>query len=271
MMEKYLIDLFAESAQEQKRAPGWVVRLYLSLFSPPLGKTLRLEMVKHLLHGYDLQCKRVLDVGCGIGDLSFILANSGAEVIGVELDAQKVSRANKIAQRWHLERLRFIAGDVMKLDQMELGQFDAICCVALLEHIRDDVALLRQLQCMLRPGGVLVLEVPSARRRTIPEVEAADGHMRPGYLFEDMPELLASTGFQVVQKRTMDPLGLNYYWFVCSRLIPSAKVRSWLFAALAPLFLTLIRLTSACIKRPGTELCFLASKDCIKEPVLVMR
>jgi hypothetical protein len=103
--------------------------------------------------------------------------------------------------------------------------------------------------------------VPSARRKTIPEVEAADGHMRSGYIFEEVPKLLASTGFLVIKQRSMDPLGLIYYWFVCSRLIPGAKAQRWLFAAIAPLFITLIRLTSAFIKRPGAELCFLAIKD----------
>jgi SAM-dependent methyltransferase len=260
-MEQYLVDLFVTSAQEQVRAPAWLLRLYLSLFSPPLGKTLRLDMIKMMLRGQDLEGKRVLDVGCGIGDLSFILTACGAHVTGVELDPQKVSQATSIAKRWHFEGLHFLAADVTKLDQMNLGQFDAIFCIALLEHIQDDRVLLHQLQGMLRPGGIFVLEVPSALRKTIAEVEAADGHVRPGYTFEDVPALLEDVGFHVKKRCSMDPLGLTYYWFVCSRFIPVRIVQRWLFAALGPLFIPLIRLTSALIKRPGYELCFLAVKD----------
>ena len=260
-MEKYLVDLFVASAQEQMRAPKALLKAYLALFSPPLGKTLRLDMVKDLLVGQDLRGKRVLDVGCGIGDLSFMLAKRGAEVIGIDLDPQKVKRANAIANKWHFSGLTFLAADVTQLDSMNLGQFDAIFCVALLEHIRDDVALLRIMQHMLRPGGIFVLEVPSARRRTIPEVEAADGHMRPGYLFEETSGLLASTGLRVVYQRTMDPFGLNYYWFVFSRVLPWRKAQRWLFALLAPIFIFCIRLTSTFNKRPGAELCFLAIKS----------
>ncbi len=259
-MEKYLIDLFVTPAQEKVQVPSWILRLYLSLFGPPMGKTLRMDMVKDLLLDQDLKGKRVLDVGCGIGDLSFMLANRGADVVGVELDAKKMTCATRIAQQWHFDRLHFLVGDVTQMDQMNLGQFDAIFCLALLEHIQDDVALLQQMQCMLHPGGIFVLEVPSARRKTIPEVEAADGHVRPGYSFEEVPELLAKTGFCVVKKRTMDPLGLNYLWFVCSRIIPGRSAQCWLFAALAPFFIALIRLTSALVKRPGAELCFLAIK-----------
>src|SRR5207253_7721460 len=146
---------------KQVQAPTWILRLYFALFSPPLGKTLRTDMVKRLLRDQNMQGKRVLDVGCGIGDLSFILAARGADAIGIELDAQKVACANSIAQRWHFEHLCFLMGDVTRLEQMKLGQFDAIFCIALLEHIQDDRMLLRQLQAMLRPGGIFVLEVPN--------------------------------------------------------------------------------------------------------------
>jgi len=267
-MEKYLVDLFVASAQEEIRAPGWMLRLYFALFSAPLGKTLRIDMVKDLLQlgkGRPLRSpwlegKRVLDVGCGIGDLAFMLAERGAHVVGVELDAQKVARASRIAERWHFDALRFLTADATKIDQMNLGQFDAIFCLALLEHIEQDVTLLQQLHGLLRPGGTFVLEVPSAQRKTIAEVEEADGHKRPGYLFEEVPSLLESTGFRVIRQRTMDPLGLIYYWCMCSRIIPLRKARRWLFTALAPLFISAIRLTSALIKRPGAELCFLAVK-----------
>lgn len=259
-MEKYLIDLFVESAQRQRLpAPEWMLRLYLSTFSAPLGKTLRIDMVKDLLRGRQLRGKRVLDIGCGIGDLSFMLAAQGATAVGVELDAQKVASANKIAERWHFEGLRFLAGDATNVEGMNLGQFDLIFCLALLEHIQDDVSLLGQLERMLRPGGAFVIEVPSAARRTIPEIEAADGHVRPGYLFADMPRLLEQSGFHVVNQRTMDPLGLNYYW--CKWSMPGSSAQRWLFTALAPIFIPLIRLTSALINRPGCELCFLAVKD----------
>jgi len=260
-MEKYLVDLFVAAAKEQKRGPIWMVRLYLSLFSPPMGKTLRLEMVKHLLRDQDLRSKRVLDVGCGLGDLSFGLAARGANVIGVELDPKKVASANRIAQSWHFEKLHFLQGDVAKIDQMNLGQFDAIFCLALLEHVQDDIGLLQQLQQMLCPGGLFILEVPSAKRKTIAEIEAADGHVRPGYIFEEVPVLLARAGLQVVKQRTMDPLGLKYFWSIYSRLTPGTEARRWLYFVLAPLFIPAIRLTSALVKRPGYELCFLAVKD----------
>ena len=265
-MKPYLLDLFVVAAKERTRTPGWIVRSYLSIFEPPLGKTLRLDLVNALLrqNRHDLRGKRVLDVGCGIGDLGFILAEQGAQVIGVELDTGKVERANQIALKWNFpeEKLRFVAGDVAELERMDLGQFDAIFCVALLEHVQDDIGLLHQMHHLLRSGGFLMLEVPSARRKTIPEMEVEDGHVRPGYFFEEVPGLLAQAGFRVKAAQTVDPLGLRYRWSVLSRLLPGRTARGQLFALLAPLFIPLIRLTSAIVKKPeaGAELCFLATK-----------
>ncbi len=260
-MEKYLVDLFVASAQEQTHAPRWLLRLYLLLFNPPLGKTLRLDMVKSLIQGQDFRGKRVLDVGCGIGDLAFLLTARGANVVGVELDAKKVASAKDIAQRWGFNKLHFLTGDVTQLDQMNLGQFDAIFCLALLEHIEDDVTLLAQMQSLLKADGLFLMEVPSARRKTIPAIEAADGHMRPGYICEDVPQLLSRAGLRLQAKRTMDPCGLIYYWCVIARLLPNPKVQRWIFVTIAPLFIALIRLTSHLIHRVGAELCFLAVKD----------
>ena len=260
-MEKYLVDLFVTSMREKSQVPGWLIRLYLTLFGVPLGKAIRIDMVKELLLGYEVKGKRILDVGCGIGDLSFMLAQKGAEVIGVELDAQKVASANKTAQQWQFDGLRFIAGDVTRLDQMKLGQFDMIFCIALLEHIKDDVDLLRQVQSLLRPGGQFIMEVPSASRKTIAEVEAEDGHQRPGYIFEDVPTLLERTGLHVRRKCKRDPLGLFFYWCWCSRLMPGPRARGRLFAVLAPIFIPLIRLTSLNNKQAGTEIGFMAIKE----------
>jgi SAM-dependent methyltransferase len=266
-MKAYLLNLYAAAAREWTSTPDWIIRLYLSIFEPPLGKTLRLDLVRALLRQNvcDLRGKRILDVGCGIGDFGFMLAEQGARVVGVELDARKVERANRVARKWNFaeEKLRFIAGDVTALEHMNLGQFDAIFCLALLEHIQDDIGLLQQMQHMLNPAGFLMLEVPSAARKTIPEIEAEDGHVRPGYFFKEVPELLAQAGLRVVAARTIDPLGLRYYWGVLSRILRGSTARGRLFAILAPLFIPLIRQTSAIVRRPeaGGELCFLASKE----------
>jgi SAM-dependent methyltransferase len=256
-MEPYLTDLFVASAHDQRlRAPGWLLRAYLHLFGPPLMKPLRVRMAERLVKGYDWRGARVLDVGCGIGDLGFRLAARGADVVGVELDPAKVAYASRVRDRWGFRKLRFIAADATHIERLGIGRCDAAFCLAVLEHVEDDIGLLRQVAALLRPGGLFVLEVPNANRQTILEVEVADGHARPGYHPWKVEALLATAGLRLVSACSLDPLGLSYYWWRCS--LPGSRVDRWLYTALAPLFQTLIRLTSAVIKRPGSELCFLA-------------
>jgi|SRR5690348_7467493 len=263
-MEPYLADLFVASAHDQRlRAPGWLLRVYLHLFGPPLMKPLRVRMAERLVKRCDWRGARVLDVGCGIGDLGFRLAARGAEVVGVELDAAKVAYAARVRDNWGFRNLRFIAADATHIERLGLGRFDAAFCLAVLEHVEDDIGLLRQVAALLRPGGLLVLEVPNAARRTIPEVEASDGHARPGYHPWKVEVLLAAAGLRLVSSCSLDPLGLSYYWWRCS--LPGSRVDRWLYTALAPLFQALIRVTSAVIKRPGSELCFLATHDSVGE------
>ena len=102
---------------------------------------------------------RVLDVGCGVGRWSRLLAARGALVHGVDLSptmiviAQRRARAAGLAERCHFQ--------VQDLAELELGmQFDLILGVTVLQHILAPVNLRRAVTRMaghLAPGGRMVL------------------------------------------------------------------------------------------------------------------
>ena len=83
---------------------------------------------------------RVLDVGCGGGELAWDLARTGAEVVGADFSGQALERARK---REH-ERLSFVRADVTA--QLPPGRFDVIVMSNVLEHIEERVGLLKKLQ-----------------------------------------------------------------------------------------------------------------------------
>jgi len=119
---------------------------------------------------------RVLDVGSGSGDVSFLAADLVGErgqVIGVDRSAAAVERANTRAIRRNYPNVSFLVGDpaAMKFDQ----SFDAIVGRFVLMYQKDPVQSLRKITEHLRPGGLVVFqEVDSTACRSFPTVPVFD-------------------------------------------------------------------------------------------------
>jgi ubiquinone/menaquinone biosynthesis C-methylase UbiE len=102
---------------------------------------------------------RVLDVGCGVGRWSRLLAARGAQVTGVDLSPTMIAQARRRATREGVaDRCRFQVQDVSSLDVGE--RFDLVLGVTVLQHILDPNALRSALAAMsahLAPGGRMIL------------------------------------------------------------------------------------------------------------------
>ena len=104
----------------------------------------------------------VLDAGCGTGSLALLLADAGYRVTGVDLSAGMLERARAKDVE---SRVRWREGDVRALEVPDA--FHAVVTVAdVLNHLRDlDAweAAFRSFHRQLRPGGLLVADVMTAR------------------------------------------------------------------------------------------------------------
>lgn len=102
---------------------------------------------------------RVLDVGCGVGRWSTLLAKRGGIVTGMDLSPTMVAEARRRAELQNVSsRCRFLVQDLAQLDAGET--FDLILGVTVLQHILDPEALRSAAQRMashLAPGGRMVL------------------------------------------------------------------------------------------------------------------
>ena len=114
---------------------------------------------------------RVLDLGCGAGDVAFVAASlAGPEgyVVGVDQSPQALARARFRARQRGLTRVQFVQGDIR--EPAPGGPFDAIVCRLLLMYVPDPAAVLRQQATVLRAGGLVVpveFDVPTSR--SLPE------------------------------------------------------------------------------------------------------
>ena len=132
---------------------------------------------------------RVLDVGCGLGVALDHLPPSVAYV-GLDPSAKTLERAS----RMHPDaRDRFARGAFPRLP-VESGAWDLVLCLEVLEHLPDDADALAELERVVKPGGYLLLSVPSTYYW--PAYRDLIGHYRH-YSATALADVLASHGFQV--------------------------------------------------------------------------
>jgi ubiquinone/menaquinone biosynthesis C-methylase UbiE len=115
---------------------------------------------------------RVLDVGCGAGDVSFIaarLVGPTGKVLGVDSAAKVVEFARTLAADRGVHNVRFETTAIAEIPLDE--PVDAVIGRLILMHLRDPVETLRQLAEKVRPGGLIAFcESDSSAVRTTPEL-----------------------------------------------------------------------------------------------------
>ncbi|HEY0816812.1 MAG TPA: class I SAM-dependent methyltransferase [Pseudonocardia sp.] len=103
--------------------------------------------------------QRVLDVGCGTGNLLLTLGRSrpGVELAGLDPDARMLARAERKARRAAVP-VTWRRGYAQELPFPD-GAFDRVFSSLMLHHLEPDgkAALLAQVRRVLRPDGMLVL------------------------------------------------------------------------------------------------------------------
>ncbi|HEX3511591.1 MAG TPA: class I SAM-dependent methyltransferase [Solirubrobacteraceae bacterium] len=100
--------------------------------------------------------QRVLDVGCGEGELAARLQDAGAEVVAVDVAQVPLDRAR--ARHPGLD-LRLIDGE----GHWDLpdASFDVVWAGEVIEHVADTAGWLSEARRVLRPGGLLLLSTPA--------------------------------------------------------------------------------------------------------------
>ena len=146
---------------------------------------------------------RVLDVGCGVGRWSSLLAERGAQVTGMDLSPTMIAEAQRRAAAHGVaQRCRFLVQDLAQLDAGE--QFDLVLGVTVLQHILDAESLraaVRRMTEHLAPGGRMVL-LEAAPARTARHCDTSVFHARQRSVYL---ELFAEAGLELRALTGVDP------------------------------------------------------------------
>lgn len=101
---------------------------------------------------------KVLDYGCGLGNLALAAAANGSQVVAIDASPTAIQHLRSIAQNGSLA-IEALEADLRTYQLRE--DFDAIACIGLLMFFDCPTAFaqLQQLQARVRPGGVAAINV----------------------------------------------------------------------------------------------------------------
>ena len=123
------------------------------------GQERRLGLVlKHV----DLDGKRVLDVGCGVGAYLRQFARFTPKAYGVELDMERLAQARQaVAQALPFRTGCSVLQAVAEALPLRAGTFDMVLLHEVLEHVHDDAQALSEACRVVRMGGRIVIYAPN--------------------------------------------------------------------------------------------------------------
>lgn len=100
-----------------------------------------------------LENRRILDIGCGLGESAVYFALKGAKVTAIDISPHMIHFAQKLAQRYNVN-IEFITSSTGEL-HFEDKHFDFIYCANLIHHlpISERLTFIQNVHRLLRNGG----------------------------------------------------------------------------------------------------------------------
>ncbi len=174
----------------QKHLTSWLLKKAINY-----GLEKRCNIVTHYKKN-----GRLLDFGCATGDFLHVMAQkSGWDLYGIDINSYAVD----IAKTKHL---RVFAGT---LDEAKFPDkyFDVITLWEVLEHLRDPIGILKKINDILKPDGLVIIRVPNLQ--SIDEKMFGKywaGYDAPRHLYVFSPQtirkILNLAGFEIIEMNT---------------------------------------------------------------------
>ena len=166
---------------------------------------------------------KVLEIGCGGGDLAFdiarIVGSVSGRVLGTDIDQTKLELAASEAAEQNLTNIDFQLANIA--ESAPPGKFDLIHTRFVLTHLTDPLLALKHIRAALRAGGTVVLEDIDFRgyfcypdsaalwRFVHLYTETASHRGMDANIGPRLPSLLADAGFQNIQMNIVQPSGID--------------------------------------------------------------
>ena len=145
------------------------------------------SFVKAICDDFGDRRPRILDVGCGTGgNLKLLTQYGDAEGVDISPDALEFCRQRGLGN------VRLGAAEQLPYED---GRFDLVTALDVVEHLDDDVAGLREFRRVLKPGGRILIFVPTFM--FLWGVQDDVSHHRRRYRLPELRRVIEQAGFEV--------------------------------------------------------------------------
>ncbi len=150
---------------------------------------------------------RVLDIGCGTGNLGKFLKQQGNQCFGITVSGEEAEMARK-----KLDGVAVVDVEIAEALPFQKEYFDVIILADVLEHLRDPVHILKLVKQYLRPSGWLIVSIPNVANLIIrinllrgrfdyDRVGILDSTHLRFYTMKSACSLLTSTGYEIKETK----------------------------------------------------------------------
>lgn len=103
--------------------------------------------------------KIVLELGCGEGYGTVLLAKSASKIFGIDYSKAAIDKAQK---KYRADNIEFVCSDVNDLG-FDDASFEVIIAFQFIEHLKDPRAVLLKIKSLLKPQGIFLLSSPNKK------------------------------------------------------------------------------------------------------------
>ena len=185
-----------------------------------IGNYARYKVYKDLLKEIPLdKCEKILDLGCGYGEYSFMLRDAlpNANITALDVVGEKTALIDRVIHKHQMKNLSTFTG---KVDQLDDKGFDFVFSVDVFEHIDKHEMPFRDVMERLTPGGHLLVKIPNVTQKTLfpdswfeeHQDWLEDEHIGQVYDLEGLKGRFEEEGFEVVYAAYSDGWASRIAW-----------------------------------------------------------
>ncbi|MBD3408620.1 MAG: methyltransferase domain-containing protein [Ignavibacteriales bacterium] len=223
-----------------RRRPFWRVPLYKALNVLFLRSWYVRRELRAVRREFGDREIAIYDAGCGYAQYTHFMTKKlkPCRIHAVDVKREWIDDARAFFAERGIDSVEFAVEDLRSVEHE--NRFDLVLCVDVMEHIVEDVDVLRNFSRALKPGGVVVINSPSIFGGSDVHDDHDESfigeHARDGYSIEDLAEKSARVGLEKARGK----YGYGFWGDKAWRLSVKTPMRllnvSMWFLALLPLY-----------------------------------